>query len=345
MTRQPRLPLEPRMRDSGVDKRGMAVQNTPRGVPPVREVAESLVGSSSLLTAPGEPPEDSTMQFWKIPVTVASRTDLNPIDKLVYSYLMDKQGGNGSSWPSLSTISIAIGSKERTVRRSCQNLKKYGLVTEKLRSGTSSLWTVITPDENDPSPICQSGQNVDHPTAKMAGHPGQKGGDTPAKMAAYSDSTRSIEPDLVIHKARPEQNQLSEAFDERCGPEEAAPPGPNHEELNKALGALGLRPYGMLPWKNRNDIDATINECGEHNLCFQIKRVSALPVGHKDRNLKSAMTAAKCAASQAGFDWAKSQQVSADQNRNQNMSKEQISALFKELEEKDKKAGRFYDQR
>jgi len=75
------------------------------------------------------------MQFWKLPVSIVTRSDMTTIDKIVYAYLLDRQGVNKTSWSSVPTIAKMIHVSERSVRKSIISLSKLGSISVTSRPG------------------------------------------------------------------------------------------------------------------------------------------------------------------------------------------------------------------
>jgi hypothetical protein len=67
---------------------------------------------------------------------------LPPMEKLVLLALADCANDEGHCWPSATTLMRKSGQGERTVRRCIQSLIKNGHLTQQIRSGTSSVFTV-----------------------------------------------------------------------------------------------------------------------------------------------------------------------------------------------------------
>jgi hypothetical protein len=75
-------------------------------------------------------------------MTLVWDADLPPMEKLVLLALADAANDEGHCWPSATTVMRKSGQGERTVRRCIQSLIKNGHLTQRIRSGTSSVFTV-----------------------------------------------------------------------------------------------------------------------------------------------------------------------------------------------------------
>ena len=60
--------------------------------------------------------------------TILAARKIHPSAKLVLLFLYDKQGGNGHSWPSITTIEKGCGLTRPTVAKALTDLRKAGLI-------------------------------------------------------------------------------------------------------------------------------------------------------------------------------------------------------------------------
>ena len=67
--------------------------------------------------------------FCKLPYSLLSRSDVSATAKIVFAYLLDRQGRKGVSWPSLNTIAFNCGTTKPAVVRNIAELDRAGLVT------------------------------------------------------------------------------------------------------------------------------------------------------------------------------------------------------------------------
>lgn len=66
--------------------------------------------------------------FWKLPADVAGRRDISPSSKVVYAYLYDRQGGNGTAWPALRRGAVDCGCAVSTIQAAIVELREAGLL-------------------------------------------------------------------------------------------------------------------------------------------------------------------------------------------------------------------------
>lgn len=67
-------------------------------------------------------------RFCKLPYDLLSRRDLTPAAKLIYAYLLDKQGHNQECWPGQRTIATELGICRESVIRAVGELKAVKLL-------------------------------------------------------------------------------------------------------------------------------------------------------------------------------------------------------------------------
>jgi len=83
------------------------------------------------------------LQFYKLPVGVAERRDLQPSDKVVFAVVYDSIGDNGDCWPGVRTIAQDSGLSVPTVIESIRRLEASGLLTaERRKRGKSSHYRI-----------------------------------------------------------------------------------------------------------------------------------------------------------------------------------------------------------
>ena len=70
-----------------------------------------------------------TGKFYKLPMELVSRADLQASDKLVYAVLESRIGSNGKCWPGLGTLAKDTGLGRRTVLRAIQRMEKFKLIS------------------------------------------------------------------------------------------------------------------------------------------------------------------------------------------------------------------------
>lgn len=92
--------------------------------------------------------------------------------------LCDHADDRGQCWPSVSYTAWKLGCDEKTVRRALLDLRDKGVITVKVRPGTSRLYTIHLEALKDKEPYVQpGGQNVrsklDDRVDKMSGGSGQ----------------------------------------------------------------------------------------------------------------------------------------------------------------------------
>lgn len=66
--------------------------------------------------------------FCKLPYAVLSRSDLSATAKVVFSYLLDRQGHRTVCWPSLNRIANDCGTTKPAVSRAIADLKNLRLI-------------------------------------------------------------------------------------------------------------------------------------------------------------------------------------------------------------------------
>jgi hypothetical protein len=61
--------------------------------------------------------------FRKLPVSIMGRSDMSAMAKVVFTYLLDRQGRKVESWPSLDRIAVECGTSKPAVVRAIAELK------------------------------------------------------------------------------------------------------------------------------------------------------------------------------------------------------------------------------
>lgn len=96
--------------------------------------------------------------FVKAQLSILSRTDLNAMDKLLYSLIANLDNENHCI-ASRQYLSDSLGTNIRTISRSLKHLRELGLISVKFGKGYRMTITVAEVAQNEPSEL-QVGQNV-----------------------------------------------------------------------------------------------------------------------------------------------------------------------------------------
>jgi len=134
----------------------------------------------------------TVVPFCKLPVSILHRSDLSAMAKVVFSYLLDRQGRKSVSWPSLERIATDCGTTKPAAIRAIAELKMAKLLRvrrprgdERGRSNRYEIFTdgkltgvsghcadrlrIVTPDGNESLPDSESTNQ--HPKPDLVGRP------------------------------------------------------------------------------------------------------------------------------------------------------------------------------
>lgn len=98
-------------------------------------------------------------------MTAVWAADLPATEKLVLLALADQANDDGHCWPSAMTIAKKCGQGERTVRRAIQSLIAKKHLSQKMRSGTSAVYTVHPCQSGTPASPAPLPDTPDTPAA------------------------------------------------------------------------------------------------------------------------------------------------------------------------------------
>ena len=80
-------------------------------------------------------------QFYKLPVEIARRKDLQSSDKIVFTMILDHQGGNVKARPGIQTLMMEAGLSRQTVCDSIRRLEAAGFLSvERRGNGRSNFY-------------------------------------------------------------------------------------------------------------------------------------------------------------------------------------------------------------
>jgi len=103
-------------------------------------------------------------RYLKIDYGFLRRTDLTPIQKLVFATINDRIGKNGEAWPSMETIANDLGVERKTVLRAIKVLKKKKFLKVKRFIRRFDDGTVLQSNSysKGKEPLYQSGTTVEN---------------------------------------------------------------------------------------------------------------------------------------------------------------------------------------
>lgn len=107
-------------------------------------------------------------EFWSLPKTVAERTDLTVVDKLVLAILWTRRNGENVSWPSQENMAKQLGVTARSVIRALERLAKVGLVAVNRQGAMKSNEYTIDEDEVTKSHITDEVTKSHHHSDKLS---------------------------------------------------------------------------------------------------------------------------------------------------------------------------------
>jgi hypothetical protein len=101
-------------------------------------------------------------KFYKLPVMLLRRRDLNGTDKLILAIIMDRIGKNGRCWPGIKCLAADAGVSRKTVIESVRRLEQAGdIIIENKGQGSRNYYHLArkscvetTPDPN--SDLCRN---------------------------------------------------------------------------------------------------------------------------------------------------------------------------------------------
>jgi len=95
-----------------------------------------------------------TEHFLKVPKPLAARTDLHPIDKLVWACIRDRLGRNGKAWPGGRTLAADLGVNRDTILASILRLEATGDLTVTRRgNGRTNHYTLSDESGRKTQPV------------------------------------------------------------------------------------------------------------------------------------------------------------------------------------------------
>jgi predicted transcriptional regulator len=86
--------------------------------------------------------------YLKTPINLLLDKELKPTDKIIFQYLLWRQGNNSDSWAAIRTIAEDLGLSGSTVQISINQLVKNNIVMKKSGKrgkGNSNHYTIIVP--------------------------------------------------------------------------------------------------------------------------------------------------------------------------------------------------------
>ncbi len=81
--------------------------------------------------------------FAQLPIWLIGSTNVDAQGKVVYAYLVWRQGRNAGCWPSMERISADLGLSRRTVVRILQNLEETGYIAIKRVPGKNNTYSAV----------------------------------------------------------------------------------------------------------------------------------------------------------------------------------------------------------
>jgi hypothetical protein len=95
-----------------------------------------------------------TVPFLMVPKHLAARTDLHPIDKLVWACIRDRIGNNGKAWPGGRKLAADLGVTRPTVLDALDRLAAAGdLLVEKRGRGRTNHYRTPPASGQEPLPV------------------------------------------------------------------------------------------------------------------------------------------------------------------------------------------------
>jgi len=95
-----------------------------------------------------------TEPFLMVPKPLAARTDLHPIDKLVWACIRDRLGNNGKAWPGGRTLAADLGVSRPTVLDALDRLAAAGdLLVERRGRGRTNHYRTPPASGQEPLPV------------------------------------------------------------------------------------------------------------------------------------------------------------------------------------------------
>jgi DNA-binding transcriptional ArsR family regulator len=102
----------------------------------------------------------STARFFKLPATLAGRSDLPAGTKIVFAVIADRIGGNGICWPGVRRLAKDCGMSDKAVLANVARLEAAGLVAvERRGSGRSNRYRLASesaPESTALGPVAAS---------------------------------------------------------------------------------------------------------------------------------------------------------------------------------------------
>lgn len=90
--------------------------------------------------------------YFKAYDSIWSRTDLSPIEKAVYCKLHSFFENGRDIYPSVDYLVKALGSSAMTIKRATAKLESLGLISKQRRFNSTSLYSIVTSDQNGLTP-------------------------------------------------------------------------------------------------------------------------------------------------------------------------------------------------
>lgn len=103
----------------------------------------------------------------QMPIALLMDHDISSSAKVLFGYLVWRQGNNAGSWPSVARIAEDFHVDEETARRWAHELEEHGWITIQARPGQSNIYTAHatplkneTPSETEPPQTSRAEQDI-----------------------------------------------------------------------------------------------------------------------------------------------------------------------------------------
>jgi hypothetical protein len=132
-------------------------------------------------------------KFYKMPVCLADRADLNGTDKLLLAIIMDRIGKNGHCWPGERSLGSDAGVDRRTARQSIKRLENAGcLLIKKSGIGKRSYYSLPSASGDESPPL--TGDDKVPVTKGRSGRNTPTGGDVMVPEAGTKHPLNQTDP-------------------------------------------------------------------------------------------------------------------------------------------------------